>query len=199
MCYDLLTKTIDFLRELATVVEDLYDWLCLKCFGSQSPNKEARETCWNIATTLFMCLFDELRAVIVVVEDAFNHPDRANGLYLLGLLQAHRVMLEFVKENFTVHPKFHPQMFMFVLDIMVPRVELEGVSAACANVSTLHVTVQKLASSVDAFDSRLRALEATSGLEVGGGVALLRNARRNQIRRNGANGGKNDNGTVNIP
>ena len=74
-------------------------------------------------------------------------------------------MLEFVRENFTGHPKFYPQMVMFILDTMVPRVELEGVSAACANVSTLPVTVQKLASSVDTFDSRLRDLEATAGLE----------------------------------
>ena len=90
-------------------------------------------------------------------------------------------------------------MVMFILETMVPRVELEGVSTACANVSTLPVTVQKLASSVEAFDSCLRALEATSGLEVGGGVDLLRNIRRNQIRRNGANGGNNDNGIADIP
>ena len=146
-----------------------------------------------------MCLVDELRAVKVVVEEAFNHPDRSNKLYLWDVLNAHRIMLYFVKENFTGNPIFHPQMVMFILEKMVPRVELEGVSEACVNVSTIPVTVQKLASSVDAFESRLRALEATSGLEVGGGVALLRNARRNQIRRNGANGGKNDNGTVNIP
>ena len=102
-------------------------------------------------------------------------------------------MLEFAKENFTGHPKLHPQMVMFILETMVPRVELEGVSAACANVSTLPVTVQKLVSSVDAFDSHLRALEATAGLEVGGGVALLRNSIRNQSRRTSANGGKNNN------
>ena len=77
-------------------------------------------------------------------------------------------MFDPVKENFTVHPKLYPQMVMFILEKMVPRLELEGVSAACANVSTLPVTVQKLASSVDAFDSCLCALEATFGLEVGG-------------------------------
>ena len=82
MCSDLLTKTIDLLRELSTMVEDLYNWLCLKCFGYQSNNKEENATCWNIATTLLVCLFDEIRAVIVVAEDAFNHLDRANKLYL---------------------------------------------------------------------------------------------------------------------
>ena len=70
-------------------------------------------------------------------------------------------MAEFVKENFTGHPKFHPYMVMFVLDKMVPRVDLEGVSAACTNFSDMSVTVQNLASSVNAFDSRLCALEAT--------------------------------------
>ena len=88
---------------------------------------------------------------------------------------------------------------MFISETMVPQVELEGFSAACANVRTLPVTVQKLASSVDAFDSRLRALEATAGLDMGEGVALLRNARRNQSRSNGANGGNNDNGIADIP
>ena len=44
----------------------------------------------------------------VVADDAFNHPDRANEIYLWGVLQAHQVMLEFVKENFTGNPKFHP-------------------------------------------------------------------------------------------
>ena len=90
-------------------------------------------------------------------------------------------------------------MVMFILETMVPRVELEGVSAHCANISTLPVTVKKIASSVDAFDSRLRALEATAIFEVGGGAALLINARRNQSRRNGAYGGKNDKGILDIP
>ena len=108
-------------------------------------------------------------------------------------------MLEFVWENFTGHPKFHPMMVMFILETMVHRVELGGVSAAYANVSTLPVTVQKLVSSVDTFYSCLRVLEATAELEVGGVVALSKNSRINQIRRNGANGGKNDNGIVNVP
>ena len=68
-----------------------------------------------------------------------------------------------------------------------------------AYVSTLPLTVQKLASSVDTFDYLLCDLEATAGLEVGVGVALLINARRNQISSNGANGGKNDNGIADIP
>ena len=90
-------------------------------------------------------------------------------------------------------------MVIFILEIMISRVDLEGVSAACANVRTLPVTVQKIASPVEAFESSLSALETTAGLELGGGVTLSRNARRNQIRRSGANGGNNDNGITNIP
>ena len=108
-------------------------------------------------------------------------------------------MLYFAKEIFTGHPKFHPQMVMFILDTMVPRVELEGVSAACSNVSTLPVTVPKIASLVDTFDSRLCALEATAVLEVGVGVALSINSIINQISSNGYNVGKNENGISNIP
>ena len=63
-------------------------------------------------------------------------------------------------------------MVMFFLEKMVPWVELEGIFAASANVSTLPMTVQKLASLVDTFDYQLCALEATSGLELGGGVDL---------------------------
>ena len=107
-------------------------------------------------------------------------------------------MLEFAKENFTEHLKLHPQAVMFILETMVPRVDIEGVSTACTNVRTMPVTVQKLASSVDAFDSRLCDLEATNGLEVGGGVDLLKNDIRNQIKRNGDNGGKNENGIADI-
>ena len=54
-------------------------------------------------------------------------------------------------------------------------------------------------SSVDAFESRLRALETTTILEMGGGVDMSRNSRRNQIRKNGANVGKNYNGIVDVP
>ena len=50
-------------------------------------------------------------------------------------------MAEFVKENFTGHPKFHPQMVIFILETMVPRVDLEVVSTDCDNVSPLPVTV----------------------------------------------------------
>ena len=56
----------------------------------------------------------------VMAEDIFNHPDRANELYLWEVLQAHQVMAEFVKGNFTGHPKFHPHMVMFVLEEMIP-------------------------------------------------------------------------------
>ena len=199
MYNDLLTKTIDLLRDLATVVEDLYHWLCLQCFGSRSPNKEARATCWNIVTTLLVRLFDELCSVMLVTEDAFNHHDRDKKINLWGVLKARRVMLEFLKENFTRNPKFPTQMVIFVLDTMVSWVCIEGVSTACANFITLHVTVQKLASSVDVFESRLCTLETTSVLEVGVLVALYRNARRNQSRRNGAYGGKNLNGIFDIP
>ena len=150
-------------------------------------------------TNILVCIFYELSAVIVVAEDAFNHHDRSKELYLWGILQAHRVMAEFIKENFNGHPKFHPQTVMFVLYTIVPQVELEGFSAACVNFSALPVTVQNLALSVDAFDPRLRALEATAGLEVGRGAALSRNARRNYNRSNGANGGKSGSGIVNIP
>ena len=73
-------------------------------------------------------------------------------------------MLEFVKENFTGNPKLYPQMVMFILKTMVSQMDLEGISVACEKVSTLTVTVQKIASSVDAFDYRLRALETIAGL-----------------------------------
>ena len=126
-------------------------------------------------------------------------PIEPTEFYFWGVLQAHRVMLEFLKTKITGHPKFYLQMFMFILEKMVPRVELESISTACANVSTLPVTVQKLASSVGAFDSCLPDLEDTAGLEVGGGVALSRNSLRNQSRRNGVNGGNDDNGIVDFP
>ena len=114
-------------------------------------------------TNLLVCLFDEICAVRVVAEYAFNYPDRAIKRYLWGVLQAHWVMVHFVKENVTRHLKFHPQMVMFILEIMVHRMHPEGVSAACDNVSTLSVTVKNLASSVEDFYYRLCALEATAG------------------------------------
>ena len=77
--------------------------------------------------------------------------------------------------------------------------DLEGVSEACANGSALPVTVLNLASSVEAFDTRLCALEDTSGLEVGGGADLSRNSRINKNKRNGANGGISGGMIVNIP
>ena len=35
-------------------------------------------------------------------------------------------MAEFVKDNFTGHPKFHTQIVMFILDTIVPQMDLEG-------------------------------------------------------------------------
>ena len=61
------------------MVEVFYHRLYLKCFGSLSPNKEARATCWNIVKNILVCLFDELCSVIEVAEDAFNHPGRSNN------------------------------------------------------------------------------------------------------------------------
>ena len=61
-------------------------------------------------TTPLVCIFDELCAVGLVAEEALNHPDRPTELYLWGVLQDHRVMLDFLKEKFTGHPKLHPQM-----------------------------------------------------------------------------------------
>ena len=88
---------------------------------------------------------------------------------------------------------------MFILETMVPRVELEGVSAACTNDTALTVTVQKLASSVKNKYSSLSALEDTDGLEVGRGAALSRNAKKNQNKRNCANGGNSGGAIFDIP
>ena len=50
---------------------------------------------------------------------------------------------------------------------------------------------------MDEFDYCLRTLEATFGLEVGGGAALSINTRSNQNSRNGANGsGSNGGGGI---
>ena len=87
-------------------------------------------------------------------------------------------------------------MVMFILEIMVPHVEIEGVSTEYANVSALTFRVKKVAFSVGAFDSRLFALEATAGLEVGGGTDISRNKRRNKNRRSGANGSYGNGGGV---
>ena len=64
----------------------------------------------------------------------------------MGVFQYHRVMAEFVKGNFSGNPKFHPHMFMFVLETIFPWVDLKGVSVACDNVSALPLTVINLAS-----------------------------------------------------
>ena len=90
-------------------------------------------------------------------------------------------------------------MVIFILETMVPRVELEGVSAECANVSALPVTVKKLVSSVDNFYSSLRALEATAGLDVGGGAGLPRDEIKNKNRQNTVNDGNSGGDIVDIP
>ena len=92
-------------------------------------------------------------------------------------------------------------MVMIVLETMFPWVELEGVFVECANVSALPLTVQNLASSVDAFDSYLGYLEDNSFLEVGGGGSLYRNERRNQNRQNSGNSSSRNcgGGIVDIP
>ena len=92
----------------------------------------------------------------------------------------------------------HSNHFIIPLHI-IHKLDFCAIYTDCANVSTLPVNVQKLASKADAFDSCLSDLETTAGLEVGGGVALSKNTTRNQIRRNGANGGKNENGIEKIP
>ena len=51
---------------------------------------------------------------------------------------------------------------------------------------------------MDTFYSRICDLEDTAGLDVGGGAALSRNARKNQNRRNGAYVGNSRGGIVYI-
>ena len=58
----------------------------------------------------------------LLAEDTFNHLDRENELYLFGVLQAHWVMADFVKVNFTGLTKFHPQMVVFILEKIFPWV-----------------------------------------------------------------------------
>ena len=52
---------------------------------------------------------------------------------------------------------------------------------------------------MDAFDCFICDLDATSGLEVGGEVALSRNERINKNMRNVVNGRNSGGGIVNIP
>ena len=106
-------------------------------------------------------------------------------------------MAYFVKDKFIEHPTSHPQMVLFILETMFPQVELESVSVAYSNFSAQPLNIKHFASSVDVFDSRLRALEATAVLEVGGVADLSRSSRRNQNRHNITNGsGRNGGGRI---
>ena len=47
-----------------------------------------------------------------------------NAYYLHGVLQAHRIMSEFVKDKFIEHPHFYPKPLMYLFESSAPRADV---------------------------------------------------------------------------
>ena len=205
VCKELLSLTVDFFRKMSSMMSILYRELMVTTFGSDNPSKESKAICWKIVLTLVRVIFRELRKVRVGSEHAYNFPHRANALYLWGILQAHRVMAEFVKTNFREHPMFHPKMIMFLFETSVPKSEIDRVIALVHSVRALPTTVDTITRNInsvkgrmDSFEDRLAALErAGGGGGYGGGggggqsAAAKRKAEQKRKREAAARGGCN--------
>ena len=159
LCKELLRASMDFLRKKSTFMSDFYRNLKVTAFGSETPGDAGSKMCWRVVTTCLRVFFQELRSARVVAENAFNYPDRANALYLWGVVQAHRVMKEFVKHNFSEHPAFHPKLLQFLFKTSTPRVEMAKMTTTINGLSGLPATLTALSSSVDSVVSRVNTLE----------------------------------------
>ena len=206
LCRELMSLTVDFFRKMSSMMSVLYRELMVKTFGSDNPSKESKAICWKIVLTLVKVIFRELRKVRVGSEHAYSFSDRANPLYLWGVLQAHRVMADFVKTNFREHPMFHPKMIMFLFETSVPKSEIDRVIALVTSVRALPTTVDTLMrglnsvkSRMDTVEDRLHALEragGSGGYGGGGGGGAAAKKKAEQKRKREAAAARGGNGEI---
>jgi hypothetical protein len=183
LCMELLSLTLEFFRAKSGAMSSLYRQLLVNAFGSETPSKEAKATCWKIVTTLLRVIFKQLRSARVVAESAYTNEDNVNGIYLWGVLQAHRVMKKFIGSGFTGHEEFHPQMIMFLFETMTPRSEVAQLRTLSTTFSGIADTVTTLGRNYDDLARRVRALESAAGAGGGGGGAPGGGAAKAKLKK----------------
>jgi len=117
-----------FINTNATFMSTFHRELKMKAFGKENPAASAKKVCWRIVTLCVRTLFQELYEVRVEAESVHASVDNANGLYLWGVLQAHRVIQNFMDHKFSMHPAFYPQLMMFLFENVVPCQDFEELS-----------------------------------------------------------------------
>jgi len=159
LCTQLLSLSVTFVNTKATFMATFYRELKISAFGTENPGAPAEKLCWKIVTLCIRTLFVELRKVRVEAEAAHTSEDNANGLYLWGVLQAHRVMKDFADKNFSMHPAFYPQLMMFLFENGTPRQDFDELKRMVKELKGLPGLLEKLSQRLDNALSRIDSLE----------------------------------------
>lgn len=159
LCTQLLSLSVTFVNTKATFMATFYRELKISAFGTENPGAPAEKLCWKIVTLCIRTLFVELRKVRVEAEAAHTSEDNANGFYLWGVLQAHRVMKDFADKNFSMHPAFYPQLMMFLFENGTPRQDFDELKRMVKELKGLPGLLEKLSQRLDNALSRIDSLE----------------------------------------
>ena len=179
LCRHLLSKTVTFLRALDTKMRNLYRELLYKSHGSvEDAPEDAKASCWRIVTTLLKVMFKEFRVVRVHAETGYSSKGNENAMYLHGTLMAHKVMEDFMKYEFTGHPKFYPRLIMHIYETSAPR----------ALLTDLKTTVREQARTITTLTSTVRTLQGNLDR-----LTASVNSRNNHNNRNNNNNNNNRN------
>jgi hypothetical protein len=156
IAYDLLAEVRSFWTQLfKTEVTDFYLELLGHAYGEGPYPKAIQEVCWSLVMKMLRVFFEELGRVRIVACEAHLLVDELeiNGVFLYATLEEVRVMREFVTHNFRRHPKFYPEVVMFLFETYVPKSMFEKKKSSKGdNETSLTIKVNELESSLGETD-----------------------------------------------
>lgn len=124
VAYDMLSEVKAFWTTMfKTELTDFYMELLGYAYGEGPYPKDIQESCWTLVMKMLRLFFEELSSVRIVACEAHLLVDELdiNGMFMYATLEEIRVMREFSSHNFRKHPKFYPEVVMFLFETYVPK------------------------------------------------------------------------------
>ena len=159
VAYDMLSEVKAFWTTMfKTELTDFYMELLGFAYGEAPYPKDIQESCWTLVMKMLRLFFEELSRVSIVACEAHLLVDELdiNGMFLYATLEEIRVMREFSSHNFRKHPKFYPEVVMFLFETYVPKSLFDKDKKKGGgngdHSTSLTIKMRELQSSLDATD-----------------------------------------------
>ena len=128
LCNTLLAQVCNWWYWFLPTFSTFHSKLLRRACPDGKCSKDSKDAVWSVCTGALKAMFDEFRTVTVSAVGAHlaSTPAIRTGLILHSTLQLHRIMEEFVADQFENHAVVQRHVVLHISDNYMPRGEVES-------------------------------------------------------------------------